>query len=896
MASLLEVFVTVSAIDKASGIFGKVLGSAEKTGSGIGESFGKAGGIIEKAGATLAAAFTTKKVVEFGVDAVKSAMDVESAFAKVNTLLRDDTDTTAYFNSIKAASWETGVAVTDFAEATYSAISASVDQANAVEFVTQAVKLAKGGFTDVATAVDILTTAQNAYGLSASETMDIANKLITTQNLGKTTVGELAAAMGRVIPTAKSYNVDLTTLSAAYAVLTKNGIQTAESTTYLNGMFNELGKSGTTAANVLKAETGKSFAELMDSGWSLSDVLQILQDEADRTGVSINDMFGSQEAGKAAASLIDHADELVSATAEMQDSAGATEKAYKKMSSTVSEQLQKLKNRFDMVKTAIGEALLPVLSLVVDHFDEIEVAAGTLAAVIGGVLVGQAIVSAQAGFVAVMEAMVAMTSQIGATEVATLALTGKLKAVQVVAGLFSGSISRATAAQAALNAVSSAAPLLLLAAGFVAVAAAVKRGTKAYKEHVREIVGTSASEEEAAAKVKELTDKINELKASAAESGWSDAMTQELANYQNALDLAENDLLEFQKANGKAAESATEPVTAFEEASNQYAADMKTLIENYQQTYESIYSSVTGWYGAFDKASTSVKTSISDIMSNMQSQIDFNNTYNQNLQYLKDVGLGGLSEAFLQYGKDGAAYAAAIVQGLIDVGGATTEQGQAIIENLQSMYGELGESQGDVVKTLADTVTDIDAKTAEIVQNYTEKIEDLNQAKEAKEFGQKTMDGLLQGIQSGVPGVLEALKSLVGQMTDTLQANAGTITFNAVVSTGNIGVGRGFTIRSANAIGLDYVPYNQYPALLHRGEAVLTAEEADKWRRGDEQSENVKTVEAPTINIENAGDKRIVSLLSLILDSIGTNLNRDIRNGNRGVSQRDFARAVRSVG
>ena len=332
MASLLEVFVTVSAIDKASGVFGKVLGSAEKTGSGIGESFGKAGGIIEKAGTALAAAFTTKKVVEFGVDAVKSAMDVESAFAKVNTLLRDDTDTTAYFNSIKAASQETGIAVTDFAEATYSAISASVDQANAVEFVTQAVKLAKGGFTDVATAVDILTTAQNAYGLSASETMDIANKLITTQNLGKTTVGELAAAMGRVIPTAKSYNVDLATLSATYAVLTKNGIQTAESTTYLNGMFNELGKSGTTAANVLKAETGKSFAELMDSGWSLSDVLQVLQDEANRTGVSINDMFGSQEAGKAAASLIDHADELVSATAEMQDSAGATEKAYKKYS------------------------------------------------------------------------------------------------------------------------------------------------------------------------------------------------------------------------------------------------------------------------------------------------------------------------------------------------------------------------------------------------------------------------------------------------------------------------------------------------------------------------------------------------------------------------------------
>lgn len=35
-----------------------------------------------------------------------------------------------------------------------------------------------------------------------------------------------------------------------------------------------------------------------------------------------------------------------------------------------------------------------------------------------------------------------------------------------------------------------------------------------------------------------------------------------------------------------------------------------------------------------------------------------------------------------------------------------------------------------------------------------------------------------------------------------------------------------------NAIGNDYVPYDNYRAVLHRGEAVLTAREADAWRRG----------------------------------------------------------------
>lgn len=36
----------------------------------------------------------------------------------------------------------------------------------------------------------------------------------------------------------------------------------------------------------------------------------------------------------------------------------------------------------------------------------------------------------------------------------------------------------------------------------------------------------------------------------------------------------------------------------------------------------------------------------------------------------------------------------------------------------------------------------------------------------------------------------------------------------------------------SHATGLDYVPYNEYPAILHEGEAVLTKMEATQWRSG----------------------------------------------------------------
>ena len=98
-------------------------------------------------------------------------------------------------------------------------------------------KLAKGGFTDGAKAVDVLTTAINGYGLQAEDATRVSDLLITTQNLGKTTVDELASSMGPVIKMADNANFSIGELSAAYALMTKNGIATAESGTYLKQML-----------------------------------------------------------------------------------------------------------------------------------------------------------------------------------------------------------------------------------------------------------------------------------------------------------------------------------------------------------------------------------------------------------------------------------------------------------------------------------------------------------------------------------------------------------------------------------------------------------------------------------------------------------------------------------
>lgn len=287
------------------------------------------------------------------------AAKFEEAIAKVGTIA----DSTAVpidemKKQITALSNETGIAAADIADNVYNAISAGQNTADAVNFVSNATKLARAGFTESSAALDILTTTMNAYGMSAAEVGKVSDLLIATQNYGKTTVAELAATMGKVIPTAKANNVEFKQLSAAYSILTRNGIATREATTYLNSALNELGKGGSKTDTVLREQTGKSFKELSADGKSLGDVLQILQNYASETGKNFTDLWGSSEAGKAALVLLgEGATTFNSELEKMNATTGLTDEAFSKMETT-GLTVQKAVNNLKNVMIDLGGTLL----------------------------------------------------------------------------------------------------------------------------------------------------------------------------------------------------------------------------------------------------------------------------------------------------------------------------------------------------------------------------------------------------------------------------------------------------------------------------------------------------------------------------------------------------------
>lgn len=355
----------VEIIPSATGIGGKISealgGEVTAAGAAAGQSLGKS--LIGTLGKVVAAAGIGKMLQA----AFTEGSAFETAVAKVGTIA--DTSKVSIGElkgQITDLSGTMGIAAGDLAEATYQAISAGQDTGDAVAFAGQAAKLAAAGFTSSSSAVDILTTALNAYGLGADKATHVSDVLLTTQNLGKTSVDELSASMGRVIPLAAAYKVNVENLSSGLAIMTANGIATAEATTYTKSMLNELGDTGSTVGKILQKETGQGFAELMDSGQSLGDVLQVLYDSVGGDATQFAALWSSVEAGTGALSLANSgAEKFNDVLAQMENSSGATETAYTTMTDTMAHRMESLKTNaqnlgialFDSVSGKLGAAV-----------------------------------------------------------------------------------------------------------------------------------------------------------------------------------------------------------------------------------------------------------------------------------------------------------------------------------------------------------------------------------------------------------------------------------------------------------------------------------------------------------------------------------------------------------
>lgn len=335
-------------------------------------------GIMQGIGQTIAGV-----AIEAGKQVLELGMDFEESMAKVSTMLTEvDVDSKQLNADMLSLSNSTGVASSELSGALYTALSAGVpateDMSEAMDFLEQNTKLAKGGFTDLDTAVDATTSILNAYGKDVSETDQIHKILMQTQNKGKTTVDELAGAIAGVTPTAAAMGVEFDEVGASLATMTAKGTPTSQAVTQLNSLIAELGKEGTQASTALMEATegteyaGMGFTELMESGMPLNEILMLMEDYATENNVSMLDLFGSLEAGKAALSLAGEGAEVYTENLEaMRTETDVVTEASEIMGDTTAAKVEKAKVQMENFAIMLFEALAPVLELIMTLFEPI---------------------------------------------------------------------------------------------------------------------------------------------------------------------------------------------------------------------------------------------------------------------------------------------------------------------------------------------------------------------------------------------------------------------------------------------------------------------------------------------------------------------------------------------
>lgn len=318
---------TLSAIFKAQDNVSSSLGNMDKQSNALMGTFNKLAGVM-------GGVFAGYQVAEFAKDSTKAFMDFENGMNEVFTLLPDVTEQAMgeMTAQVKTFSKAAGVLPEKTVPALYQALSAGVPKDNVFSFLEVANKAAVGGVAELETAVDGLSSVVNSYGADTIDVKKASDLMFTTVRLGKTNFAELSQSLFNVLPSASAAGVKFDDVSAALAALTVQGVPTAVATTRIRTAIDELSKAGTNTDKIFRKVAGKSFKEFIAQGGNLQEALQMMEQEAKRNNLGINDLFSSVEAGGAALGLTGKGtDKFNEAMKEMAKASGATDTAFGKM-------------------------------------------------------------------------------------------------------------------------------------------------------------------------------------------------------------------------------------------------------------------------------------------------------------------------------------------------------------------------------------------------------------------------------------------------------------------------------------------------------------------------------------------------------------------------------------
>ena len=230
----------------------------------------------------------------------------------------------------------------------YDVVSAGVQGfENQLSVLNTTNKVAIAGITDTATATNVLVGTMNAFAKNGETAESVADVLFTTVRRGITTIPQLASVMGQINAKAANTGVSLKEVGAAMAAMTADGIPTAQAATGLRGAIAGFSKP-TKEASILIKKLGIDFSVSAIQSKGFFNVLKQIRDATGGNTEQLIKLFPNQRAQLAILPLLGKGWEAFNKQMKnFEDTSGAADKAFERITKTASFQLDRLKVGFD---------------------------------------------------------------------------------------------------------------------------------------------------------------------------------------------------------------------------------------------------------------------------------------------------------------------------------------------------------------------------------------------------------------------------------------------------------------------------------------------------------------------------------------------------------------------
>lgn len=244
--------------------------------------------------------------------------------------------------------------------------------------------------------------------------------------------------------------------------------------------------------------------------------------------------------------------------------------------------------------------------------------------------------------------------------------------------------------------------------------------------------------------------------------------------------------------------------------------------ENLQRVSENLQSV----FGAFEQINKAEAADFTAMSAGVVSQTRFWADYAETLENLK---ARGVESSFLTDIADGSYES---LQQLMALDALSDEDMQTFLAS----YEQLEAARTAAAESINATNVDVALATDNVNQTIADMVTNLDQSDMAELGMGGTMDAIIDAIGAKIPSLqsqVEAVKALVAEMAAATAVAEPEFGFTTNMF-GSAFSGWNMADNPANpeASGLDYVPYDGYKAELHRGETVLTRQQAEERRNG----------------------------------------------------------------